>query len=127
MAWISAASNSRAALAKLPVLRKPELMAFQAGDPPFGGFVDPSALKHGRVFLSPGPVWEPQGLGPDPWGCVRALYAAGIRPGDIVHNCFSYHMTPGGFLVDEGARALGCMVFPAGTGNTDMQVDAAAR
>ena len=62
--------DSRAELAKLPVLRKPELMAFQAGDPPFGGFVNPRALKHGRVFLSPGPVWEPQGLGPDPWGCV---------------------------------------------------------
>jgi len=117
--------DSREALATLPVLRKPELMQFQAANPPFGGFADPRALKHGRVFLSPGPIWEPQGLGPDPFSSVRALYAAGIRPGDIVHNCFAYHMTPGGFVIDEGARALGCLVFPAGTGNTDMQVDAA--
>ena len=106
--------NSRAALAKLPVLRKPELMQFQADNPPFGGFVDQRALKHGRVS----PVARP-GMGAagprssDPWwGCVCALYAAGIRPGDIVHNCFSYHMTPGGFLVDAGARTLGCLCFP---------------
>ena len=118
--------SSREALAGLPVLRKSELMEFQAANPPFGGFANPTALKHGRVFLSPGPVWEPQGLGADPWGCARALFAAGVRPGDIVQNCFSYHQTPGGFLVDEGARALGCLVFPAGTGNTEMQVDAAA-
>lgn len=117
--------SSREALAKLPVLRKPELMDYQAAEPPFGGFANPKALKHGRVFMSPGPVWEPQGFGADPWGAARAFWAAGIRPGDIVQNCFAYHMTPGGFLVDEGARALGCLVFPAGTGNTDMQVDAA--
>lgn len=117
--------NSRAALAKLPVLRKPELMEFQTETPPFGGFANPAALKHGRVFFSPGPIWEPQGLGADPWNSARALYAAGIRPGDIVHNCFAYHMTPGGFVMDEGARALGCLVFPGGTGNTEMQVDAA--
>ena len=118
--------GSREALASLPVLRKPELMQFQAANPPFGGFVDERALKHGRVFLSPGPVWEPQGPGADPFSSARALYAAGIRAGDIVHNCFAYHMTPGGFVIDEGARALGCLIFPAGTGNTDMQVDAAA-
>lgn len=120
------AVTSREALARLPVLRKPELMELQAADPPFGGFANPQALKHGRVFMSPGPVWEPQGFGADPWGAARAFWAAGIRPGDIVQNCFAYHMTPGGFLIDEGARALGCLVFPAGTGNTDMQVDAAA-
>lgn len=118
--------DSRAALARLPVLRKPELMEFQAANPPFGGFANPAALKHGRVFMSPGPVWEPQGIGADPWGCARALFAAGVRPGDVVHNAFAYHMTPGGFLVDEGARALGCLVFPAGVGNTDAQVEAAA-
>ncbi|MGE0280977.1 MAG: phenylacetate--CoA ligase family protein [Rhizobiaceae bacterium] len=118
--------NDRAGLAKLPVLRKADLMQFQAADPPFGGFVDQRALKHGRVFLSPGPIWEPQGLGSDPFSSARALHAAGIRAGDIVHNCFAYHMTPGGFVIDEGARAMGCLVFPAGTGNTDMQVDAAA-
>ncbi|MGC4025047.1 MAG: AMP-binding protein [Mesorhizobium sp.] len=118
--------DNREALARLPVLRKPELMEFQATEPPFGGFVHPKALSHGRVFMSPGPVWEPQGFGPDPWGATRALYAAGVRAGDILHNAFSYHMTPGGFLLDEGGRALGCLVFPAGVGNTDTQVEAAA-
>ena len=120
------AVRDRAALAGLPVLRKPELMAFQAENPPFGGFANPAALKGGRIFQSPGPLWEPQGLGADPWSSARAFHAAGIRPGDIVHNAFAYHMTPGGFILDEGARALGCVVFPAGTGNTDMQVEAAA-
>ena len=118
--------NSREKLAALPVLRKSELMEFQAEQPPFGGFANPAALKHNHVFMSPGPVWEAQGLGADPWNAARAFWAAGIRPGEIVHNCFSYHMTPGGFMLDEGARALGCLVFPAGTGNTDIQVEAAA-
>ena len=121
-----AAVNSRAALARLPVLRKPELMDMQRADPPFGGFANLAAQKGGRVFMSPGPIWEPQGLAPDAWQSARAFFAAGIRPGDVVHNAFSYHMTPGGFLLDEGARAMGCVVFPAGTGNTEMQVEAAA-
>ncbi len=116
---------SREALSRLPVLRKPELLEFQLANPPFGGFANPAALKGNRVFMSPGPIWEPQGLGPDPWAAARAFHAAGIHPGDIVHNAFSYHMTPGGFILDEGARAFGCTVFPAGVGNTDMQVDAA--
>ncbi|HHZ10906.1 MAG TPA: phenylacetate--CoA ligase [Rhizobiales bacterium] len=120
------AVNSRAALARLPVLRKSDLMELQAANPPFGGFADVSAFIGGRVFMSPGPLWEPQGLGADPWASARAFHAAGIRSGDVVHNAFSYHMTPGGFILDEGARALGCTVFPAGTGNTEMQVDAAA-
>lgn len=119
------AVTSRVALAKLPVLRKPEVMDFQLAEPPFGGFAAPAALKHGRVFFSPGPIWEPQGTGADPWNAARALHAAGVRPGDVLHNGFAYHMTPGGFMIDEGARSLGCLVFPAGTGNTDMQVDAA--
>jgi phenylacetate-CoA ligase len=118
--------NSRTALAKLPVLQKSDLMRFQAEDPPFGGFADATALAGARVFLSPGPLWEPQGTGIDPWQAARAFFAAGIRAGDIVHNAFAYHMTPGGFIIDEGARALGCTVFPGGTGNTDMQVEAAA-
>lgn len=118
--------DSRAALSSLPVLRKSDLMEMQAANPPFGGFADGSALAGGRVFLSPGPLWEPQGIGADPWASARAFVAAGIKAGDIVHNAFSYHMTPGGFILDEGARALGCAVFPAGTGNTEMQVDAAA-
>ena len=118
--------SSREALAGLPVLRKAELMARQQAEPPFGGFANLSAIEGSRVFVSPGPIWEPQGLAPDPWQSARAFYAAGIRPGDIVHNAFSYHMTPGGFILDEGARALGCTVFPAGVGNTEMQIDAAA-
>ncbi len=129
-AWLAgvdpAKVTSRAALAELPVLRKAELMERQLAEPPFGGFANPAALKGNRVFVSPGPIWEPQGIGPDPWGASRAFFAAGIRPGDVVHNAFSYHLTPGGFILDEGARAYGCTVFPAGVGNTDMQVDAAA-
>lgn len=113
------------ALAKLPVLRKPDLMEMQAANPPFGGLADADALKGNRVFMSPGPVWEPQGLGIDPWQSARSLFAAGFRAGDIVHNSLAYHMTPGGFILDEGARALGCLVFPAGIGNTEAQVDAA--
>ena len=118
--------TSREALARLPVLRKPELMRMQAAKPPFGGLADPDALIGNHVFMSPGPVWEPQGFGADPWQSARSLFAAGLRSGDIVHNTFSYHMTPGAFVLDEGARALGCLVFPAGIGNTQAQVEAAA-
>ncbi len=118
--------TSRSALASLPVLRKAELMAMQARKPPFGDFVNLAHLQGSRVFMSPGPIWEPQGLEKDSGHSARAMFAAGIRPGDIMHNAFSYHMTPGGFIIDEGARALGCTVFAAGTGNTDMQVEAAA-
>ena len=117
----------RAALATLPVLRKPDLMKMQEANPPFGGLADADALQGNRVFMSPGPVWEPQGLGVDPWASARALFAAGFRSGDMVHNSLAYHMTPGGFILDEGARALGCLVFPAGVGNTEAQVDAALR
>lgn len=121
-----ASITNRAALARLPVLRKAELLEFQQADPPFGGFAAPDALAGTRIFQSPGPLWEPQGPGADPWQAARAFFAAGIRSGDIVHNAFSYHMTPGAFIIEEGARALGCTVFPAGTGNTDVQVEAAA-
>ena len=120
------AIRDRKALAGLPVLRKADLLEMQAADPPFGGFVDPRALAGNRVFMSPGPIFEPQGIGADPWNAARAFHAAGIRSGDKVHNAFAYHMTPGGFILDEGARALGCTVFPAGIGNTDMQIEAAA-
>lgn len=117
--------TSREALATLPVLRKSDLMERQRRDPPFGGFANPALLRGARAFMSPGPIWEPQPPGADPWNAARALHAAGVRAGDIVHNSFAYHMTPGGFILDEGARALGCTVFPAGTGNTDMQAEAA--
>jgi len=118
--------SNRAALATLPVLRKPELMQLQRDNPPFGGFADMASQQGKRVYLSPGPIWEPEADGLDHWQAARAFFAAGVRPGDIVHNAFAYHMTPGGFILDDGARALGCIVFAAGTGNTEMQVDAAA-
>ena len=118
--------SSRDDLARLPVLRKPALMEAQAADPPFGGYVDEARLAGSRVFTSPGPVWEPQGEGADPWGAARALFAAGFRAGDRVLNALSYHMTPGGFILDEGARALGCTVFPGGVGQTEAQVAAVA-
>ena len=119
--------RDRAALARIPVLRKHDVMERQARTPPFGGFADVSKLKGRRVYQSPGPIWE---VGDDrvevARATARAFFAAGVRAGDIVHNAFGHHMTPGGFLLDAGARALGCTVFPAGTGNTDHQVDAAA-
>ncbi len=125
-----AAVASREALARLPVLRKGELMERQKAEPPFGGFADPAALAGGRIYMSPGPIWEPQaapsGHGDSHWGGARALYAAGVRAGDVMHNAFAYHMTPGAWMMDEGARTLGCTVFPAGTGNTEMQAEAAA-
>ncbi len=115
--------KSRRELARLPILRKSELKNAQAADPPFGGFVAASADKLGRVFMSPGPIFEPQGTGVDPWRGARSFFAAGFRPGDLVHNSFSYHLTPGGFIMESGALALGCCVFPAGVGNTEMQVE----
>ncbi len=118
------AVTSREALAALPVLRKGDLKEAQAASPPFGGFVAAPPDKLGRVFMSPGPIFEPQGREPDPWRGARTYYAAGFRPGDVIHNSFAYHLTPGGFILDSGAQALGCAVFPAGIGNTEMQVDA---
>jgi phenylacetate-CoA ligase len=115
---------NRKALQTLPVLRKSVLMQSQQENPPFGGFVNESALDSCRVFMSPGPVWEPQLAGSDPWQAARSLAAAGIKRGQRVHNAFSYHLTPGGFILDEGARSLGCIVFPAGVGGTDAQVKA---
>lgn len=116
--------SSRQALAALPVLRKPALTGLQKSMPPFGGFTPAGAGV--RIFMSPGPIFEPQPAGADPWNVARALFAAGFRKGDLVHNSFSYHMTPGGFMLDAGARALGCAVFPAGAGNTRQQVAAIA-
>ncbi|MDJ0613212.1 MAG: AMP-binding protein [Rhizobiaceae bacterium] len=116
--------NSREALAKIPVMRKPELMEAQAAKPPFGDFVDQSLLAGTRVFMSPGPVWEPQAPGADPWLAARALHAAGIRSGDVVLCSIGYTLTPGGAILDEGLRALGATVFPAGVGNTEVQAEA---
>ncbi|WP_306144812.1 phenylacetate--CoA ligase family protein [Roseibium sp. MMSF_3412] len=114
----------RVSLAALPILRKPDLMERQKADPPFGGFLAGELSEAARVFMSPGPIWEPQAPGLDPWNGARSLFAAGFRKGDTVLNAFSYHLTPGGFILDQGAIALGCTVFPAGVGNTDTQVEA---
>jgi phenylacetate-CoA ligase len=115
--------NSRAALARLPVLRKSELPALHKADPPFGGFVAGAAGSFGRLFTSPGPIFEPEATHTDPWRGARALFAVGFRPGDVVLNTFSYHLTPGGFIFDASARALGCAVIPAGPGNTEAQFE----
>ncbi len=118
--------TSRAALAALPVMRKSDFTALQQEHPPFGGFNVTAPGKVRRLLMSPGPIFEPEGAGEDHWGAARALFAAGMRPGDIVHNAFSYHLTPGGFIMESGAHALGCAVIPAGTGNTEQQLDAIA-
>ena len=117
---------SREALAKLPVLRKPDLMAMQEEDPPFGGLVDGRDLQSARIFQSPGPVWEVERAGADPWNAARAFRAAGFGASDVVHVALAYDRTPGGFILDSGARVAGATVFPAGTGGTDAQVDAIA-
>src|SRR5579863_9021574 len=115
--------NSRAALARLPVLRKADLPALHKAAPPFGGFVKSPPGAFGRLYTSPGPIFEPEGAHADPWRGARALFAAGLRPGDVVLNTFSYHLTPGGFIFDTAARALGCAVIPAGPGNTEAQFE----
>jgi phenylacetate-CoA ligase len=120
------AVTSRATLAKLPVLRKSDLPALQKANPPFGGLAVTPPGKLKRLLMSPGPIFEPEGHDKDAWGAARALYAAGFRPGDIVLNTFSYHLTPGGHIMDSGAQALGCAVIPAGVGNTEQQVEAIA-
>ncbi len=117
---------SRAALAKLPVTRKSDLMELQKADPPFGAMTAVPLSQLARVFASPGPIYEPQGDKKDFWGFARALYAAGFRAGELVHNTFSYHFTPAGFMLDLAAQALGCPVFPAGVGQTELQVTAIA-
>jgi len=124
----AASVNSRTALAQLPVTRKYELLARQQeqrAKDVFGGF---SALSFGqqmpRVFASPGPIYEPEGVAKDYWRMARALFAAGFRSGELIHNCFSYHFTPAGSMMESGAHALGCSVFPAGTGQTEQQLQA---
>ncbi|MFT4242398.1 MAG: AMP-binding protein [Acidovorax sp.] len=126
----AAAVTSRAALAQLPVTRKYELLErqqAQRASTPFGGF---SAVGFGpampRVFASPGPLYEPEGTRRDYWRMARAIYAAGFRPGELIHNCFSYHFVPAGSMMESGAHALGCTVFPGGTGQTEQQVQAMA-
>jgi phenylacetate-CoA ligase len=114
--------ESRADLARLPLLRKSDLAELQKAHPPFGGFVTTKPVA--RIMVSPAPIYEPQPAGPDPWRMARALYAAGFRQGDVIHNAFAYHLTPAGFMLDEAAQALGCTVIPAGTGNSEQQAEA---
>ena len=114
--------DSREALAQLPVTRKSELIELQAKSPPFGGLNATPVGQMARLFLSPGPIAEPEGKKADFWRMGRALFASGFRAGDIIQNCFSYHLTPAGFLFDAAARAVGCAVIPGGVGQTDQQV-----
>jgi phenylacetate-CoA ligase len=125
--------SSRAALAQLPVTRKYELLArqqAQRAQDPFGGFatigwkgmVRSAGVR--RVYQSPGPIYEPEGHAPDYWRAARAMAAAGFEAGDLVHNCFSYHLTPGAWIMESGAHALGCAVIPGGVGNTEQQLAA---
>jgi phenylacetate-CoA ligase len=126
------AVTDRAALARLPVIRKGELHERQkagraAGKDVFGGFAAAGfGAQMPRVFASPGPIYEPEGTAKDYWRMARSIYAAGFRPGDLVHNCFSYHFVPAGSMMETGAHALGCTVFPGGTGQTEQQVQAMA-
>jgi phenylacetate-CoA ligase len=115
--------DSRSALAGLPVLRKADLPALHKATPPFGGFAASPPGSFGRLFTSPGPIFEPEAAHADPWRGARALFAAGFRKGDVVLNTFSYHLTPGGFIFDTSARALGCAVIPAGPGNAEAQFE----
>jgi len=118
--------TSREALTRLPVTRKSDLIEGQKKDRPFGGLAAMSNGELARIFQSPGPIYEPEGKVDDFFRIARALYAAGFRKGDLVHNTFAYHLTPGGFIMDSGARALGCAVIPAGPGNTEQQLDVIA-
>jgi phenylacetate-CoA ligase len=129
------AVNSREALAQLPVTRKHELLQRQQAGrarEPFGGFATvgwrglASTRRARKVFQSPGPIYEPEGDAADYWRAARAIYAAGFRAGDLVHNSFSYHLTPAGAIMEGGAQAVGCTVFPGGVGNTELQLQAMA-
>lgn len=113
------------ALATLPVLRKADLGKAQAANPPFGGFTTKPASGFAHIFQSPGPIYEPGSVDKDWWRFGRVLHAVGIGPGDIVQNCFGYHLTPAGMLFESGARAVGAAVLPAGTGQSELQVTAA--
>lgn len=121
-----AAIADRPALAKLPVLRKSALIEMQRQNPPFGGVVAKPLADLSRIFTSPGPIYEPEVRRQDYWRMARALYAAGFRRGDLVHNCFAYHLTPAGAMLESAVHALGCPIIPAGTGNTEQQVDVIA-
>jgi phenylacetate-CoA ligase len=121
-----AAVGSRAALAALPITRKADLKSLQGAEPPFGGLATAARSALAHVFVSPGPIYDPEGRGRDWWRFARPLYAAGVRQGALLQNCFSYHFTPAAFMVEGGAARIGCGVIPAGAGQTEMQVQAMA-
>ncbi|MGJ9418529.1 phenylacetate--CoA ligase family protein [Massilia sp. CMS3.1] len=118
--------TTREALARLPVTRKSDLKALQEGEPPFGGLTATATSELARVCMSPGPIFDPEGRAADWWRFARPMYAAGVRAGGLLQNCFSYHFTPAAFMVESGAARIGCSVIPAGTGQTEMQVQAMA-
>ena len=122
---VAASITDRTALSGLPVLRKSDLMARQAERPPFGGLTARGALRFDRLFQSPGPIYEPGRVVKDWWRLGRFLRAAGIGAGDVIQNCFGYHLTPAGHIFENGADAVGAAVIPAGTGQTELQVEAA--
>ena len=116
--------KSRKSLAKLPVTRKSDLHELQKSLPPLGGLNATAVEKLGKLFVSPGPIYDPEGRGTNWWRSARGLFAGGFRAGDLVINTFAYHFTPAGSMLESGALALGCTVVPAGTGQTEMQVAA---
>lgn len=118
--------KTRADLACIPVTRKSDLGGLQKTDPPLAGMTNIAPVNFRRLYQSPGPTYDPEAEGRDWWRLGRALYAAGVRPGDIIHNTFSYHLTPAGMMIETGAQAIGCTVVPAGTGQTQQQVQAIA-
>jgi phenylacetate-CoA ligase len=118
--------DSRRALAQLPVTRKSDLKELQARELPFGGLTSTPMGQLARVFMSPGPIFDPEGRGADWWRFARPLHALGLRRGDLIQNCFAYHFTPAAFMVEGGAAKLGCPVIPAGIGQSEMQVQAMA-
>jgi len=118
--------TSRAALAQLPVTRKSDLKQLQQAEPPFGGMNATPLQALSRIFMSPGPIFDPEGSGEDWWRYARPFHALGLRRGQLIQNCFSYHFTPAAFMVEGGAKKLGCPVIPAGSGQTEMQVQAIA-
>ncbi len=118
--------RDRSALSSLPLTRKSDLIALQKAQPPFGGMNALPLARLARVFASPGPIYDPQAERRDYFGLARALFAAGFREGELVHNTFAYHFTPAGFMFDLAAQALGCPVFPAGVGQTELQIQTIA-
>ncbi|MDB5822928.1 MAG: phenylacetate--CoA ligase family protein [Herminiimonas sp.] len=116
--------STRSALAALPLTRKSELKTLQHTDAPFGGLNATPLSRLNRIFMSPGPIFDPEGNGADWWRYARPFRALGLHAGDIIQNCYSYHFTPAAFMVEGGAQKIGCVVIPAGSGQTEMQVQA---